>query len=161
MATRITGEKKRKINALDFLLIILIAAVITITVVTIIQGDPKNSALGDKNISYSLTLPMISKTIVDNINVGDTIYDCDSNQNLGTIETVEIIPINATINTQNGESSKIELSDKVTVKLVVKTSVFENNNSYSIGSYRLIVGNNVSFKSEKYILSGKCTAISL
>ena len=161
MSTRITGEKKRKINALDFLLIILITAVIATTVVTIIKGDPKNSATGNKNISYTVTLPILSKTIVDNITVGDTIYDCDSNQNLGTVETVEIIPINATINDENGESSKVELSDKVTVKLIIKTSVFENDSSYSIGSYRLMVGNNVSFKTEKYILSGKCTAISL
>ena len=158
MSTRITAEKKRKITALDFLLVILIVALITTTVVTIIKGDPKNSASGNKNISYTITLTMLSKDIADGLKSGDIIYHCDTNQNLGTVDLVEITPIKAT---DKNDGSEIELSDKVNVNLIIKTSVFEDESSLSIGSYRLMVGNTVNFKSETYILAGTCTAINL
>ena len=155
MSNLITGEKKRKINLIDFFLIILIIVVIAAAIVTVVKADPENSASGDKLITYTIYIKLISPEIASHIQEGDTIYDNDTAQNLGTVQAIEIIPLTAS----SGETT-IELTNKVDIKLTITSSVYEDESAYKIGNYRLSSGSDIAFHSTSYMLSGKCLNVN-
>ena len=155
MSNHITGEKKRRINIIDFLLIILIIVIIAAAIVTMVKADPENSASGNKIITYTVSVNFISAETAAQIKEGDTIYDNDTAQNIGTVQNVEILPIE-----MFDADNNAVISDKVSVKITVKSSVYEDESAYSIGNYRLHSGADMDFHSVSYILSGKCLSVN-
>ena len=155
MSNKITGEKKRKINLIDFFLIILIIVVIAAAIVTVLKADPENSASGNKLLTYTVYIELLSPDIASQIKAGDSIYDNTTAQNLGTVQAIEIIPVTASF----GEDT-VELTNKVDVKLTIKSSVYEDESAYTIGNYRLISGAEMDFHSTSYMLSGKCLNVN-
>ena len=156
MSNQLKGEKKHTINSLDILLIILIMVILAAAIVTVIQSNPGNSTSGDKIITYVISIQMISPDTANQINLGDTIFDNATGQNLGTVQNIEILPVKAIF-----EGEEIELSDKVDVNITVKASVFENASSYYIGDFRLSSGTEIDFRSSSYMLSGNCLNINI
>ena len=155
MSNQITGEKKRRINLIDFLLIILIIVVIAAAIVTMVKANPENSASGNKIITYTVSVDFISADIAAQIKEGDTIYDNATAQNIGTVQAVEIVPIELF----DAENNAVP-SDKVNVKITVKSSVYEDESAYTIGNYRLQIGADMAFHSVSYMLSGTCLSVN-
>lgn len=155
MSNQITGEKKRKINLIDFFLIILIIVVIAAAVVTVVKANPENSASGDKIVTYTISVRLISPEIAAQLKAGDTIYDNATAQNLGTVQSIEIIPLTASMG-----DTEVSISDKVDLRITVRSSVYEDESSYTIGNYRLSSGSDMAFHSVSYMLSGKCLSIN-
>ena len=148
---------KRRINFLDFLLIILIIAVISAAIVSVIRSNPNRISGGDKEIVYTVKCEMVDAGIAYLIKPGDTIYDNETNQLLGTVKTVsEPQP-------QYAQNTRLPLdtidTGKIDFYITVKAKVWVDDGMYSIDKYPISAGKTVSFHSNKVSVSGLCTSI--
>lgn len=149
---------KHKINFLDFLLIVLIVAMLSAAIVSVIRSNPNKISGYDKEITYKITCEMVDSSVNGKIQVGDNIYDNVSNQLLGMVTLVEISNVTAIDDTSSG-GSKVD-TGKVLLTLTVKAGVWEDGDVYYIDSYRISAGKTIDFHSENLSLSGLCTQLN-
>ena len=146
---------KRRINFLDFLLIVLVIAIITASVVTVIRSNPNRISGGDKVIVYTVKCEMVDVAMANKFHIGDSIYDNVTNQLLGTVYTTpEAVPIIA--KDENGNDYD---TGKIALTLSVKASVWVEDGMYTIDKYRISAGQDVSFHSDKVYVNGYCSDI--
>ena len=152
------SNSKHKINFLDFLLIVLIVAMLSAAIVSVIRSNPNKISGYDKEISYKITCDMVDSSVNGKIQLGDNIYDNASNQLLGMVTLVEISNVMA-IDDNEPNGQKID-TGKVILTLTVKAGVWEDGDVYYIDSYRISAGKAVDFHSESLFLSGLCTQLN-
>ncbi len=158
------NERKFKINFLDFLLIILIIAIVSAAIVSVFRSNPNRISGGDHEITYTIKCEMVNAEVAKNITTGDNVYDNETNQLLGTVEAIPTVtPIYAVeYQTASGGSVPVEVpTDLVTLTFVVKAQVWENDGRYSVDNYDIIEGKTIVFHSEHLSLSGTCASISV
>ena len=142
---------KRRINSLDFLLIVLIIAIVTIAIVSVVRSNPNRISGGDTEIEYTVKCELLDEKIADKIKIGDSIYDNDSNQLLGTVTKISE-PEHITV--------KNDQTDKINLTITIKAKVWLEDGYYSIDKYRIAAGKQIKFHSDKMSISGYCSAIS-
>ena len=158
------NERKFKINFLDFLLMILIIAIIAAAIVSVFRSNPNRISGGDHEITYTVKCEMVNSEVAKNINIGDNIYDNETNQLLGTVEAIPTITPVYAVEYQPpfGTSVPVEVpTNLVTLTFVLKAQVWENDGRYSVDSFDIIEGKTIVFHSEKLSLSGTCASISV
>lgn len=149
------AQSRRRINLLDFLLIILIIAIVSAAIVSVIRTNPNRISGGDTTISYTIKCDMLDKNAALNIKKGDKIYDNDSNQLLGTVaEDPSFVELEAFDGYQNIATGK------VTMKLVVSAQVWKNKGIYSVDNYRIAEGIEIAFHSAEFSYTGLCVLVT-
>ncbi len=150
-------EGKRKINFLDFLLIVLIIATISAAIVSVIRSNPNQISGGDAEIVYKIKCEMVDATAAKSIQGGDTIYDNETNQLLGTLVSH---PTVTQVTAKDESGADVDIG-KVTVVLEVKAQIWKENGIYSIDGYRISEGKEIMFHSEGFSYTGLCTELTL
>ena len=145
---------KRKINFLDFLLFVLIIAIVSAAIVSVVRSNP-NISSGNKEIIYEIKCEMVHKNAADNIVAGDDIYDNKSNQRLGKVIGEPVI---TPVTIGNGFLEKE--TDFVTLSFKVSAKVWSDNGAYSIDDFDLAEGKTVEFHSKHFSFSGLCISIA-
>jgi hypothetical protein len=154
MSTPVSNGK-RKINFLDFLLIILVIAIISAAVVTVIRSNPGSISGGDKEIVYTVNCEMLDAGIATMLHIGDNIYDNVTNQLLGSVISVSE-PSYITAFDSKGRPFD---TDKINITLTLKASVWVEDGAYTIDKYHITAGKTVAFHTDKVSVSGYCSAI--
>lgn len=154
MSTPVSNGK-RKINFLDFLLIILVIAIISAAVVTVIRSNPGSISGGDKDIVYTVKCEMLDAGIATMLHIGDSIYDNETNQLLGSVVSVTE-PTYITAYDKNGTPFD---TGKINITLTLKASVWVEDGVYTIDKYRITAGKTLDFHTDKVSVSGYCSAI--
>ena len=147
---------KRRINLLDFLLIILIIAMVSAAIVSVIRSNPNKISGGDTDILYVVKCENINAKAAANVKLGDKIYDNSTNQLLGMVVTAPSVEAITALNA-NGEETE---TGSVTLIIEINASVWKNNGSYSIDKFRIAEGIKIEFHSAEYSFSGICTSIT-
>lgn len=153
------GEKPRRMNVLDFFLIILILGAIAVAIATVIRSNPNIISGGNKKINFVITTENIHEAISENIKAGDQIYDDLSNQLLGTVTEVTVTPAYLTGYNSEGALIPTPIEGKCNISITVETSVWADGNSYKIDRYRIAVGKEVAYHSDSISLTGSCISI--
>lgn len=156
-----SANGKHRVNPLDFLLIVLIIAIISAAIVSVIRSNPNRISGGDATVTYTIVCNSVNAAVSENIVVSDLIYDNESNQLLGTVKSVQATPLNAKGNpayidrltNPDGEFT----TDMVTLTITVEAMAWKDGGLYSIDKYRIAAGQTVNFHSEHFSLSGICT----
>ncbi len=160
MSNLSSGGKPHRLNALDFVLIILIVGAVAAAVVIIIRSNPNIISGGDKDIEYVIETDALPSQLTGCVSVGDVIYDADSNQVIGTVVAVNETPHKLTgYNTITGKPVYTEVAGRIDIAITVKATVWADGSSYKIDNYRIAIGKEVSFHSVSTALSGEITAI--
>ncbi len=147
-------QSKRKINFLDFLLIILIIAIVSAAIVSVIRSNPNKISGGDTSVTYTIKCEMLNEQAAQSMKKGAEIYDNSSNQLLGTVTEEPIIePVMAK------DGRKSVPTGKVTMKITVTAQTWKKNGIYSVDDYRLTEGLNISFHSTEFSYTGLCVSI--
>lgn len=160
MSSLSSGERKHRLNALDFLLIILIVGAIAAAVAIVVRSNPNIISGGDKEIEYVIKSDGLPSQLNGCISVGDLIYDDETNQVIGTVIAVNEAP--ATLkgyDTATGKPVYTEVTGKTNIAITVKATVWADGSSYKIDNYRIAVGMDVSFHTHATALSGQITKI--
>lgn len=152
-----TSNGKHRINFLDFLLIVLMIALVSAAIVSVISANPNKISGGDSTIIYTIRCEGIDKGIAEKLQIGDSVYDNGSNQLLGTIvEQPKVTPITAT---KEGTNELIE-TDKINMSITITAQAWNDSGIFSIDNFMITVGRTVEFHSESVSASGICIGIN-
>ncbi len=147
------GRLFGKINILDLFVVILIVVLALGTYYKF--TSPKTSiAGGDSNIEFVLKVRQVSDFTEKYYEVGDTVYDTKTGQNLGVITNVETTVSKDVIETVQGEAVLAEVPHKIDVYLTVNAQGLETEKSYLIdGAYELKRGSGIALKTKNVQVS--------
>jgi hypothetical protein len=147
---------KRRINLLDFLLIILIIAMVSAAIVSVIRSNPNKISGGDTDILYVIKCENVNAKAASNVKLGDKIYDNSTNQLLGKVVAE---PKAEPVKALNGHDREVD-TGLVTLYIEINASVWKNDGAYSVDKFRIAEGIEIKFHSAEYSFTGICTSIT-
>lgn len=93
-------KRKHKFNVIDAIVILLIAAVLTIAVVKIVSNS--SGKTNDVKLTFVMQTDMIQDELSDNVKVGDAVYDGDTGRKIGEVTACDMRPAQHTGSDSNG-----------------------------------------------------------
>ena len=145
---------KRKLNIIDYLLILMVAGLLALAVASVTSANPNRISGGDTTVTYKIKCEGLDARVAENIKASDLIYDNNTNQLLGTVTTIETVPITAVDPTRLFEFVD---TGKVNVTVTVSAQAWKDNGIYSIDGFDIAAGKTVHFHSAEFSISGLCT----
>ncbi len=151
--------KKHKFNAIDAVILIVIAAVIGAAVFFFVTGE-FGGASDTVTLEYVVEIRTIRDDYVDNFKIGEQIIDSVARFNLGKIVAIEVEPATFNGNDLTTGTLKVyeypEHSD-VTLTVVAEARLGENGR-YIVGDgFDISVGTAVYMRLPNYTGVGYCT----
>lgn len=153
------SKQKHKFNAIDAIIIFLIAAVAA-SGVLLWSKSRSRKASNTFEIEYVIELRTIRDEFVDNIKVGSTIVDSAKKYRLGEVIAVSSTPAQYTgVDLENGELVYSNYPEHSNVDITVKTTAtMDDDGMYIIDSgYRISVGSMIYVRTPDYVGTGFCT----
>ena len=152
--------KKRKFNAVDAVIIVVILAVIGAALL-LMKGTSEPQSKKTK-IEYIVEFRQIREEFGDNFHVGAVISDSVAKYQLGEVTAVNVE--NATYNGNNqhtGELVVVDYPERINVQLTVRSdaTIGEHDMFYIGGGYRLSVGSAVYVRMPDFVGTGYCIEI--
>jgi hypothetical protein len=169
MANQSSSGKSHRINAFDFLLIILVVGVISIAVINVIRANPNKISSANKEAHYTITTEALPKSVLEQVAIGDYVYDSETGQVIGKVSAVTSEEYALIGENALGETVKTPIEDKIILTVTVNSPIWTNSSSYTIDGYRIAVGKTMSIRtapasedSEKGIaVVGECKSITI
>ena len=132
------GKLFGKVNIIDFILIVLILAVIAF--IAIKAGSSTVSSSAEKTLVVQYYAEEVSDFVANQVQVGDELLDDGRNCSLGTVTKVEVGPSQSYSTTESGESKLIS-RDKINSILITSevkgeitpTGCVISSNKYGVG----------------------------
>ncbi len=154
-----TVKQKHRFNAVDALIILLIAAVLAAGLFIWSKSRQGKSA-NTFDVEYVIELRTIRDEFADNIKVGTNIIDSAKKYQLGEVIAVNTSPAQYTgTDLINGELVYNDYPEHSNVDLTVKTTAsLDDDGMYIIdGGYRISVGTTIYIRTPDYVGVGYCT----
>lgn len=155
-------KKKHRLNAFDFILLLLVVIVLTVSIVRIIRSNPNFISGGDMTAVCTVTTAALPEALNEQIKVGDLIYDTESSQLLGKVTFVksDVFKLTGT-NEATGASASTDVSGKIVLIITFEAPVWFEDGSYNVDGYRLSVGKEMSVRTNGVTVSGECTELTV
>ncbi len=154
------NKEKKRLNALDILLLIVLIGAIAVVVASIVRANPGIVSGGDKEIEYVIKAEAVYSELLDNVAKGDKLYDTESGQLLGEVIDVTSKPaVNISYN-NFGNPVETTIEGKSDLFIKIKVAVWEENGALHIDGYRIAVGRSISCQSSKIVLGCVCVSIA-
>ncbi len=153
-------EKKRALNAIDVLLIIIAIGIIALVVVNIVRQNPNIVSGGNKQISYVIQVNEVYDALTDNVKVGDKLYDNASGQLIGEVTDVSVSRSQKVGYDLSGDVVYTPIEGKSDIAITLKVSVWSDGGVLKIDSYRISVGMEISCHSPNISVTGRCVSIT-
>lgn len=155
--------KGKKFNFIDALIILLVVAVIGV-VAYLFLNNKIFSAEEKTEILYTIRIPLVKNELLPDIKKlekGMTITDSVRGYALGTIEKVEITQATANYaNRSNATYKKGEYPDYSKIVITVRADAVEELYGFDLKGYKIMVGEQIHFRTPYFISYGNCTSVS-
>ena len=162
-------KKKRRFNFVDFLLIVLILALIGGAIYLISSGVIQRQFRSEQTgtISYTVEIIGVKEEYLDLIVEGDAVVNAVSKNSLGTVESVDY----STKQTELGYEKKEDASDytgvlneypdryNVSVSITVEGE-YVPEDGYYINGTRIAVGEALSLRFPNFVCEGHCISLA-
>ena len=138
-------EKKFRLNWVDGLIVLVVIGLVAGTWLKFRTVDiTGGSSKGQRAITYQVFLGGVRQYTVDALRVGDTLYDDETDREVGVIKKIDIQPATSLIQDTEGVLHWAENEDRYDLYLTVEgqgtvsSGVYTINRVYNvnIGSYR-------------------------
>jgi hypothetical protein len=153
--------KKFKFNWIDALVCLIIIAMAAGAVYKFTASGQTGNASAAEPIDYTILLTSARQGSVDAIKVGDTLYDNDSGNAIGTIDSIDVEPAAAIISdSSNGTITMGTVEDKYDLYIHVSASGSIGTGGYYVnGNYQLNVGSSRTLYTKYASFSAKIYSI--
>ena len=164
----------RKFNIIDFLIVVLIAAVIGVSIYAIVSWSNIKSLWSSStvNLQYTVELRGVDADFINNIKAGDAVTDAVSKNQLGIVDRVDSIEKYTVLNyapvtTENGDGTTTttyngvlsEYPEKYNVTVYISSSAeYEKDIGYTINGRRIAVGEALELRFPEFSSIGYCIA---
>ncbi|MHC1695073.1 MAG: DUF4330 family protein [Eubacteriales bacterium] len=163
MAGEAVFTKKRRLNVVDIILMLII--VLAICALAYILIGNKLTTESNYETVYTIVVPIVKNEIAQEAQLlkpGAVITDSVRGYNIGKLVSVSLEP--ATINVANqmtGVVTEELYPEHSKITLTVKSECDKSDKGYSINGYEIYVGVQVHFRTEHLVNYGNCTSLKL
>ena len=164
MNNTVAKKAKRKFNFIDFLIVLVIIAILGIVIYVFSPWAQieKLWSNDDVELTYFVEIKDVDIEYIDSIKEGDEIINSVNKNSLGTISEIskmEKAYVYDYVLDENGNMTCV-LSEQpkkynITIKVTVDAE-FESNVGYSVGGTRIAIGEMLDLRLPKYVCSGEC-----
>ncbi len=158
--------RKRKFNIIDFLLILIVIAVIASAAYIFFPSSIIRNITADKTeeIQYTLELTGVDEEYLESIKEGDTVLDSVSKSNIGTVDAVDFgIQHTELVYSESNKAGVLSpVSGKYNVIVTVSAAAkYKEGEGYSVNGTRIAVGEKINARFPNYICECYCISIPL
>ncbi len=153
--------KKRKLNLLDYALILLVVALVGLGVYKqvserYLRYDAGAEAIEMSDRMFTYRVEDIRSMSVEAVVVGDSLYDLDTNTLLGTIVAYDDQPYTEWVMMDNGNYVEAEVPGRHVLYITVEGPVLETDSKYlANGVFELKVHSDIRLATQKVGFSGR------
>ena len=167
-------KNKRKFNIIDFLVLVIILAVIGISVYAVVSWSNIKSLWSTSTVElqYTVELRGVDEEFVNNIKAGDTVTDAVSKNQLGIVDRVDSIEkatvldyVKNEIPNEDGKTTVTyngvlsEYPDKYNITVYISSSAeYEKGVGYTVNGRRIAVGEIIEMRFPEFSSVGYCVA---
>ena len=161
-------NSKQKFNIIDFIVLVLIAAVVVGSIYAVVSWSNIKSLWTTKtvNIEYIVEFRGVDATFRDNINDGDVVIDAVSKNQLGIVNSVasidnyKVLDYKTVTEENNNVTYTGELvsyPDKYNITVYITTSAeYEEGVGYTVNGRRIAVGEKIEMRFPEFSGEGYC-----
>lgn len=152
------GRLFGKINIIDLLVLIIVVGLIAFGAKRMGSGKVSQSETKEALVTYEIS--EIRQLSVDQIVVGDPLYQYDKGTYIGTIEKVDVEPFRERID-YNGRWVEADVPRKFIAKVTVKANIEETDQYYLVGGEQTRVGVQFRLKNKNFAAFGTVIDVEL
>lgn len=148
---------KRKFNVVDFLVLVLIVAIIGVAIYAVVYWANIKSlwATSTTDLQYAVELRGVDQKFVDKIKNGDAVTDAVSKNQLGIVDRVDKIEKYTTFS----EGTLVEHPDKFNITVYISaTAEYEQGVGYTVNGRRIAVGEIIEMRFPNFSSVAYCVA---
>ena len=161
-------NSKQKFNIIDFIVLVLIAAVVVGSIYAVVSWSNIKSLWTTKtvNIEYIVEFRGVDATFRDKINDGDVVIDAVSKNQLGIVNSVASIDNYKVLDykTVSEENNNVTYTgelfsypDKYNITVYITTSAeYEEGVGYTVNGRRIAVGEKIEMRFPEFSGEGYC-----
>lgn len=152
--------KKRKFGALDVVVILFVIAVVVVAVKFFATDQGKTTANSGQDVSFTVEILKVNETFLDEIAVGDKVYDVKAGGYLGTVSDMELVPYKETTYDPASDSAKDVAVDGLLNALITVDATAEiSDRKTSVSGVDIMVGAPISMHSGGFAGTGYCVIL--
>ena len=163
----IKEKKKHKFNIVDFLILLLVVAIIGTAIYAVFAWSDIKAlwSTSSKEILYVVELRGVDKDLINNVKAADVVIDSVSKNQLGTVQSAKSDPYSTlgyTVNT-DGEYAATMITDdsKFNITLTISaTAEYEKGIGYTVNGTRIAVGEVLDLRFPQLASTAYCVHIS-
>lgn len=147
------------LNVID-LLVILMVIVVVVVGAKRLKNVPSISSADAKEGIVTFEISEVRKVTVDNIAVGDPLYEYDKGNYIGKIVDVQSGPFQKEVDYQ-GKWVLANVPEKYKVIVKVQAPIKESQDFYVVGGEQMRIGSQTRVKNKKIATFANCMGIEL
>lgn len=155
-------KKQYHFNWFDALVCLLLAVLVAGAFFKFAVSDKTASAGAADTITYTVQVPAGKESTIDGVRAGDTLYDSDSGNVIGTVTDVAVTPAETIIAYPNGTAEWGTIEDRYDLYLTVEgTGVITASRQYMINkTYQINVGAQKNMNTQFRSFYGRIMSVS-
>lgn len=155
-------KKQYHFNWFDALVCLLLAVLVAGAFFKFAVSDKTASAGAADTITYTVQVPAGKESTIDGIRAGDTLYDSDSGNVIGTVTNVAVTPAETIIAYPDGTAEWGTIEDRYDLYLTVEgTGVITASRQYMINkTYQINVGAQKNMNTQFRSFYGRIMSVS-
>lgn len=155
-------KKQYHFNWFDALVCLLLAVLVAGAFFKFAVSDKTASAGAADTITYTVQVPAGKESTIDGIRAGDTLYDSDSGNVIGTVTDVAVTPAETIIAYPDGTAEWGTIEDRYDLYLTVEgTGVITASRQYMINkTYQINVGAQKNMNTQFRSFYGRIMSVS-
>ncbi|MBO7310250.1 MAG: DUF4330 domain-containing protein [Clostridia bacterium] len=160
------AKHKGKFNFIDFLLVLIVLAIIAALVYVFLPSSHIKRVTSDKTLDMQYTIEIlgVDEQYISNIVENDTVIDSVTKSNIGTVTAVDY-SMQYTELAYDEESSTgvlTPIAGKYNVVVTISaTAEYEEGTGYTVNGTRIAVGEKISARFPNYICECYCISVPL
>jgi hypothetical protein len=153
-------KSKFRLNRIDILIVILMVGLIAGTIVKFQISTLTSLRENQTPITYQVRVTGVRDLTVNAIREGDTLYEADTDRELGVIQSIEVSDNLSLIQDPEAQLHWVETDDRYNMILTVEGTGTVENNTYTINRlFSLTIGSAHQFYTKYSTWTGTIWAI--
>ena len=152
-------NRKLRFNAVDVLLILMIAAAAVVLLYVFVWSDrgSDNTDLQYTDIQYVVEVQNVESRFADSVKRGQSVEDAIARKSIGTVAGVEVVDFEKiTFDYDNIREKVAGAADRITIRITVEAQAVETDRAFTVDGCEIRVGEQYSLMLPDFYAVGYC-----
>ncbi len=152
-------KRKLKFNAVDALIILLIAAVVFVLLYIFVLSENKDdsTAVNYKTIQYVVEVSNIEERFAESVKEGQAVQDAVERKNIGTVVGVQPVEYRKSgFDYENNVEIVSSVENKITLKITIEAQAVDTERAFIVDGCEIRVGQRYSLMLPDMYAVGFC-----